>query len=542
MTDSQSNAPAKARAEQLHPGSPVQKWLYLIAGAALLAAGAIVSAAPALGWLSIVLACLSCVGLGGPLVIQAVRDRTRVLRRWDNLLMLAAAIALLALGKFLQAAAVLLIYDCSLAAEKLLLERTLGRQTELTVLGTIEPGRCGTRWIDWWLRWAPAFTILLACTAVVLAITAPLVLHHTFATWIRRALALVIAACSQRLLFSLLLGAYMGLWTAAGRDIAVRDARSLDLLAQARTVVWDKTGVVTDGNFQVERVQPVEGWAPEQLLALAATLERASDHSLARAVVAAAGTVPEVAVEQVAEVPGQGIAGNVSGTHVMVGTDSFLRQMGGVPVLEVREDEEPGTILHVAVDSGYVGYIVMADRIRSEAGEAVQALRELGMRRVALLSGDRKSVVERIGRELGADEIYYEKLPEQRLAELKAIQNEENGAPVVYVGDGVGDIPLLEAADVGVSIGAVTVKADVVSFANDPGQLVEARRIAKGTRRLLLANALAAVAVKAAAVGLCLFGLIEPWTAALADGLITVACVASSLQMLWMKGWKRAGV
>ena len=150
-------------------------------------------------------------------------------------------------------------------------------------------------------------------------------------------------------------------------------------------------------------------------------------------------------MEQVAEVPGQGIAGNVSGTHVMVGTDSFLRQMGGVPVLEVREDEEPGTILHVAVDSGYVGYIVMADRIRPEAGEAVQALRELGMRRVALLSGDRKSVVERIGRELGADEIYYEKLPEQRLAELKAIQDEENGAPVVYVGDGVGDIPLLEA-------------------------------------------------------------------------------------------------
>jgi len=394
---------------------------------------------------------------------------------------------------------------------------------------------------------ARTYTPAVVAAALLVAVLPPLLVPgQDFATWIHRALVMLVISCPCALVISVPLAYFAGIGAAARRGILFRGSQFLDALAGARTVVFDKTGTLTDGSFTVSRVAPQAGWGEREVVTLAAGAAARSNHPVARSVAEHGRTalgeasVASLHVGLHEEIGGQGIRARVDGRAVLLGNDRLMHAEGVAHPGEACDDG--GTRVHLAVDGSYAGAITVADRPKSDATTAVASLHRRGIATV-MLTGDTAAAAAAVAEELGIETVHAGLLPQDKLARLEQIMGRPQGSQssrsgrVVFVGDGVNDAPVLARADVGVAMGefgsdAAVDTADVVLMSDSPARVVEAIDIAQRTRRLVWQNIVFAFVVKLLFIGFGAAGLVTMWGAVFGDMGVAVLAILNSVRIL----------
>lgn len=399
-------------------------------------------------------------------------------------------------------------------------------------------------------RFARWYTPMVVIASALLAFLPPiLVPGERLADWVYRALVMLVISCPCAFVVSVPLGYFGGLGGAAKRGILIKGASILDALADARTVVFDKTGTLTDGTFSVLKLSPAGAHDGNSLLMHAAAAGTHSNHPLAKAVRAAwketGQAHPDCETDSYAEIPGHGTRAVLRGREILAGSDRILHMHNiAHPCSPAR-----GTEMHVAVGGDYAGRIDLGDSLKPDGKSAVDLLRAMGVRRVAMLTGDSEKAAERAGREAGMDEVHHGLLPAGKLDKLEEIMRSEDGASggrrgrsgrrgtVLFVGDGVNDAPVLARADAGIAMGlggadAALESADVVLMSDEPSRVPEAIARARRTRLIVIQNIALALGVKLAFLSFGAFGLAAMWEAVIADVGVALLAVLNSTRAL----------
>jgi Cd2+/Zn2+-exporting ATPase len=393
-------------------------------------------------------------------------------------------------------------------------------------------------------RFAAIYTPVVVAIAAIIAIVPPIVMPSpsfaaSLSTWVYRALVLLVISCPCALVVSIPLSYFGGIGSAARKKLLIKGANHIDTLAKVDTIVFDKTGTLTEGHFSVLEVVPRNGFSKEQLLIWASAAESKSMHPIARSICAArsiyAGAISkEQEAEDIQELKGFGVIARVGGHEIIVGNDRLLHKEK-----IIHEDcDVDGTVAYVIVDRSYAGYLIIADAIKQGAAEAIASLKQLGLRKTAMLSGDSESVAKNVAKRLGIDEFYAELLPDQKVAQLdKLKEDHKKDGSIVFVGDGMNDAPVLIHADLGIAMGglgsdAAIEAADVVVMDDDIRRIPLALRIAKFTRKIVLQNIVFVLSVKGAFIILGSIGVANMWEAVIADVGVSLLAVMNSLRTI----------
>ncbi len=395
-------------------------------------------------------------------------------------------------------------------------------------------------------KFARIYTPIVVALAALVAII-PSLITGEWATWVYRGLMFLVVSCPCALVISVPLSFFGGIGGASRKGILIKGANLMDTLRSVRTVVFDKTGTLTEGVFEVAAVHP-DVIDQKELLHLAAHVERHSTHPIAMALRNAyPNEADECEIANVEEIAGHGVAANVNGKRVAVGNSKLMEAEGAA----WRPCHHEGTIVHVSIDGEYAGHIVISDKVKADAASAISALKEAGVRRTVMLTGDQKAVAASVASAIGIDEYRAELLPADKVEALEALMGErfldcarnDNGAAarnngaVAFVGDGINDAPVLARADVGIAMGALgsdaaIEAADVVLMDDKPSALATAIRIARRTVRIATENIWFAVGVKVAVLALAAIGLATMWMAVFADVGVTVLAVLNAMRAL----------
>ncbi len=377
-------------------------------------------------------------------------------------------------------------------------------------------------------RFARIYTPVVVFAAIALAVV-PTLFGGNFSTWLYRALMFLVVSCPCALVISVPLTFFGGIGGASRRGILIKGANYIDVLSKVRTVVFDKTGTLTHGQFAVTAVHP-DSCDEHHLLHLAAHVEHFSTHPIGAAL---RDACPDEAtdgckISDVREVAGQGIMARVGDKEVAVGNTKLMDAVGA----KWHDCQHLGTIIHVAIDSVYAGHIVINDQVKPDSAEAIAALRELGVERTVMLTGDRREVAENVANTLGLTEYHAELLPADKVAQV-----EQLGGNFAFVGDGINDAPVLARADVGIAMGglgsdAAIEAADVVLMDDKPSKIALAIRIARRTISIARQNVAFAIGVKLAVLVLAALGMATMWMAVFADVGVTVLAVLNAMRAL----------
>ena len=389
-------------------------------------------------------------------------------------------------------------------------------------------------------KFARVYTPIVVIAALLLAFVPPLFAGtgylESFSTWLHRALVFLVVSCPCALVISVPLTFFGGLGGASRKGVLVKGSNYMDVLANVRTVGFDKTGTLTHGVFAVEAVHPDE-FDENELLHLVAHVEHFSTHPIGAAL---RDAFPNEAsdgceVTDVEEIAGQGIRANVAGRIVCVGNTKMMDQLG----VAWRACHHVGTIIHVAVDGRYSGHIVINDRIKEDSASTIARLRQLGVEKTVMLTGDRQEVGKHVAEQLGVDEYHAELLPADKVqcVERLLLSKEHSGDCLAFVGDGINDAPVLARADVGIAMGglgsdAAIEAADVVLMDDQPSKLCAAIAIARRTIAIARQNVWLAIGVKVAVLLLATVGLATMWMAVFADVGVTVLAVLNAMRAL----------
>jgi len=386
------------------------------------------------------------------------------------------------------------------------------------------------------------YTPAVVFGALAVAVLPPLLVPgQIFSTWIYRALAMLVISCPCALVISVPLGYFGGIGGAASKGILVKGANFLEALARTDTVVFDKTGTLTKGVFKVSKIIPAEGFTADEVLFHAAAAETHSSHPIAQSIRQAYGK--DVALDQIEEykdVAGRGVTATIMGRGVLVGKDVLLGDAG----IAYSQCEADGTVVYVSVDGVFAGCIDIADEIKGDAALAVTRLRKLGVRKIAMLTGDKEAVAEKISRTLNLDGFYSELLPEdkvEKVEKMKSVMPNPKKDRLVFVGDGINDAPVIARADVGVAMGglgsdAAIEAADVVLMEDAPSKLATAISISRWTRRIIQQNVGFALGVKGVFLVLGAVGVASIWEAVFADVGVALIAVFNATRALRYKG------
>ena len=389
-------------------------------------------------------------------------------------------------------------------------------------------------------RFARIYTPTVVIGALLLAVIPPLFLGITdsgvWGEWVSRALTFLVISCPCALVISVPLSFFGGIGGASKAGILIKNSQTVETIAKIKTVVFDKTGTLTKGTFMVSAIHPTN-ISEEELLEYATLAECFSAHPISVSLRAAYGKTPDTArITQVREIPGHGVTVLVDGKEVCVGNDRLMDSRGA----EWKNCHLNGTIVHVTVDGQYVGHIVIADTVKENSSLAVHMLKEEGVRKTVMLTGDRKDVAAQVGEAIGIDEIEAELLPEQKVEKTEKLLEDEENRMLAFVGDGINDAPVLTRADVGIAMGgigsdAAVEAADAVIMDDNPSKTATAIKICKKTLLIVRENIVFAIAVKIAVLLLGAFGFAPIWLAIFADVGVMVIAVANALRTLRVK-------
>ncbi len=394
-------------------------------------------------------------------------------------------------------------------------------------------------------KFAKVYTPAVCYSAVALALLPPLTrqflmgLTPDWADWFYRALTFLVISCPCALVISIPLSFFAGIGGASNQGVLVKGSNYLETLAQTRTLVFDKTGTLTEGVFEVTRITPAEGFEEGRLLELAALAESASSHPISKSLQKAYGQeLDRSRVGQVEERSGAGVVAEVDGKSVAAGNDKLMNQLG----VAFQESDEPGTVVHISVDGVYAGQILIADRIKPGAAEAIAQLRSAGVRRMVMLTGDHRSVAEKVAKELGIDEYYSELLPADKVTKAEELLAERSNDrdKLAFVGDGINDAPVLSRADIGIAMGAMgsdaaIEAADVVLMDDDPRKIAKAIKISRKCLRIVYQNTWFAIGIKLGCLLLGALGIANMWLAIFADVGVMVLAVLNAIRALFVK-------
>ncbi|MBR3739218.1 MAG: cadmium-translocating P-type ATPase [Clostridia bacterium] len=383
-------------------------------------------------------------------------------------------------------------------------------------------------------RFARIYTPVVVGLAVLAALVPPLFFGGDWNQWITAALTFLVISCPCALVISVPLTFFSGIGGASRQGILIKDAGYLETLAQTEIAVFDKTGTMTQGSFSVTEIHAVNG-DEKALLSLAAVAEAFSTHPIAQSLLEACGQEKSLMqAENTEEISGHGVRAQVGGKRVAVGNEKLMALEG----VSCEPVQTAGTVAHVAVDGQYAGYIVIADEIKQGAKETVAALRDLGVKKTVMLTGDREHAAETVGRALGMDEIYAELLPDGKMEKVEDLLREkgESGA-LIFVGDGINDAPVLARADIGVAMGALgsdaaIEAADVVLMDDDPLKLPAAIRMARRTLSIVRQNVIFSLAVKALVMILGVLHLAPLWAAVFADVGVCFIAILNAMRAM----------
>lgn len=385
-------------------------------------------------------------------------------------------------------------------------------------------------------KFARRYTPLVTLAALIMAVIPPLVIPGaTFSEWIYRALIFLVISCPCALVVSIPLGFFGGIGGASKHGVLVKGSNYLEALNDVDTIVFDKTGTLTKGIFKVTQVNPESSYTKDELLAMAAYVESYSNHPIAVSIINAyKGEIDKNQVLEAIEIPGYGLKVKYQGKNIAAGNDKMMEEEKVI----YSAIEAFGTIVHVAVDGVYAGNIIISDEVKEDAKEALQGLRRIGIKKLVMLTGDSKAVGERIGKELGLDEVYAELLPDQKVSKLEELDLAKNTkGKLAFVGDGINDAPVLARADIGIAMGglgsdAAIEAADIVLMTDEPSKIISAIKIAKKTHSIVWQNIGFALGVKALVLLLGAFGYATMWEAVFADVGVALIAVLNAMRAM----------
>lgn len=387
-------------------------------------------------------------------------------------------------------------------------------------------------------KFAKYYTPIVVIVAAILAIIPPILIPDaSFKDWLYRALIFLVVSCPCALVISIPLGFFGGIGGASKQGILIKGSNYLEALANTRTVVFDKTGTLTKGNFAVTSINTSSG-SEDDLLELAAKAEYYSNHPISNSIKKAYGKeITEDDIKDVNELPGYGVKAIVNEKTVLAGNERLMKEnkIDYVPCNEV------GTIVYVAAEGAFLGSIVIADEIKSDAKVAILDLKKAGIRRTVMLTGDAKQVGEKVASELKIDDVYTNLLPGDKVEKLEKLLSAKNPKETLaYVGDGINDAPVLARADIGIAMGglgsdAAIEAADIVIMEDEPSKIATAIGISRKTLRIVKQNIVFALGVKILVLILAAFGMSNMWEAVFADVGVSVIAILNAIRVLRYK-------
>lgn len=388
-------------------------------------------------------------------------------------------------------------------------------------------------------KFAKYYTPTVVIIAVLLAFIPPIILKDfsTFSVWLYRALSFLVVSCPCALVISIPLSFFGGIGGASKMGILIKGSNYLEALANTEIVVFDKTGTLTEGIFEVQDIY-AEGIEKDELLRIVAHAENYSNHPIAKSVKKAYNKeIDEKIIKNPQELSGKGIWAKIDEKDILVGNEKLMLE----EKIDFKKCDEVGTILYVAIDKKYVGYVLIADKIKQDSPKTIRELKAMNIKETVILTGDKKEVGEYVAKKLNMDKVYTELLPDGKVEKVEELlkQKSENGK-LVFVGDGINDAPVLTISDIGVAMGglgsdAAIEAADIVIMTDETSKISKAINLSKKTMRIVRENIIFAIFVKIAVLVLTAFGASTMWEAVFADVGVSVIAIINALRMLNIK-------
>ncbi len=415
-------------------------------------------------------------------------------------------------------------------------EKEFGQSTVAKILDLVEnAGNKKAEAENFITKFARYYTPIVVVSAALLAILPPLIIGGDFKTWIYRALTFLVISCPCALVISIPLSFFGGLGGASKAGILVKGSNYLEALAAAEIIVMDKTGTLTKGNFAVSKVAPTEMSNERELLETAAYAESYSNHPISKSLLSAYGQkIDQSRLSDVEEIAGHGIAVKLDGNYIYAGNDKLMNKQG----ITFSAAKEVGTIVYIARNSDYLGYIVIADEIKEDAAMAVKQLKAAGIGQIAMLTGDSRKVADYVAGQLGITDVYAELLPGDKVERVEELlQAKQEKAKLIFVGDGINDAPVLARADIGIAMGglgsdAAIEAADIVIMTDEPSKIAQAIRISHKTLAIVKQNIIFALGVKILVLVLAAVGLASMWAAVFADVGVAVIAILNAMRVM----------
>ena len=387
-------------------------------------------------------------------------------------------------------------------------------------------------------RFAKYYTPIVVIIAIILVVVPPLMIEGaSFKDWVYRALSFLVVSCPCALVISIPLSFFGGIGGASKIGVLVKGSNYLEALSEAEIMVFDKTGTLTEGVFDVQKVEAV-GISPDELIKVVAYAEHYSNHPISQSIRKAyKGEINENQITNFQELSGLGISVRIGMKNVLVGNEKLMIEQK----IEYTKCDAIGTILYVAIDNRYVGYVLISDKIKEDAKQTILRLKKNNIKQIVMLTGDRKNIGEAVSKEIGIDRVYTELLPDEKVKKLEDLLKEKSEkGKLVFVGDGINDAPVLALADIGIAMGGLGADssieaADIVIMTDEPSKIISVMKLSKKTMRIVRENIIFAIAVKVLILLLTAFGLSTMWQAVFADVGVSIIAILNSLRALIVK-------
>ena len=381
-------------------------------------------------------------------------------------------------------------------------------------------------------KFAKVYTPIVVVLALILAFVPPIFVgFQNLGEWVKRALVFLVTSCPCAIVLSVPLGYFAGIGKAGKEGVLIKGSNYLDVLTKANTMVLDKTGTITKGNFEVSKIVLAEEIGEEELLEIAAVAESMSNHPIAKSIINRVNKkVNQEEIEEYKEIAGMGIKAKYHGDEIVAGNAKLLEK----EEIKYYPCNEIGAIVYVAKNKKYLGAIVISDTVKPDSKEAIEGFKKNGINKICMLTGDNKEIAENIAKQVGIEEVHYNLLPGEKVKELQKIKNEQN--VVIAIGDGINDSPVLAEADIGASMGLngqdlAIETSDIVIMDGKLSSFNKAINVSKRTKKIIIQNIYFALGIKAIVLVLGAFGISTMWEAVFADVGVTFITVLNSLRV-----------